>query len=100
MEAKTRSDVIGSSVIRTPTASLMAFAMAAATGTTAVDRLVGSAKAHRVRCDLLQCDMLFRHSLDHHLPIPKLHVFGGRLQHLSRDSEDLVARVTCRCQHR
>src|SRR5256714_6318707 len=33
-EAKTRSGVIGSCVIRTPTASLMALAIAAATGTT------------------------------------------------------------------
>src|SRR5436190_518637 len=33
-EAKTRSGVIGICVIRTPTASLMALAMAAATGTT------------------------------------------------------------------
>ena len=65
--------------------------------TATIDRLVGSAKVHRVRGDLLQRDMLLRRPLDPHLPILQLHVPGCRLQHLSRDSEELAARIS-RCR--
>ena len=67
---------------------------------TTKDRFVGSAKAHRVRGDLLQCNKLLRHPFDHHLSIPQLHIVGGRLQHFSRNSESLGTRVTCRRQYR